>query len=63
MSDQASESFQDPGEDVDTNQAEVDQFKRWAILSRRAPEKCSTGFTYAYWTSYVTNDKSTKWLL
>lgn len=56
MSDQATESFQDPREDVDAREAELDQFKLWAL------EKYLTGFTYLYWPSDVTNDKRTKWL-
>lgn len=56
MSDQATESFQDPREDVDASEAELDQFKLWAL------EKYLTGFTYLYWPSDVTNDKRTKWL-
>lgn len=56
MSDQATESLQDPREDVDTSEAELDQFKLWAL------EKYLTGFTYLYWPSDVTNDKRTKWL-
>lgn len=56
MSDQATESFQDPREDVNASEAELDQFKLWAL------EKYLTGFTYLYWPSDVTNDKRTKWL-
>ena len=52
MSDQATESFQDPGEDVDTSEAELDQVKLWAL------EKYLTGFMYLYWTSNVTNAQS-----
>ena len=63
MSDQATESFQDPGEDAKTSEAELGQFKLWAILRRGALDKYLTGFTYLFWTSNVTNDKCMKWLL